>query len=67
MAIPVIFPILLRVGLFAGSLLGLGLGAKKYTEYSEKEYFNNGICKKCGGHFELIEGTEQIGTDEGYN
>ena len=47
----------LRLLLTIGSIAGLFIGTKKYTEYSEKKYFNNGVCQKCGGHFKFIEGT----------
>ena len=40
-----------------GTLAGLFFGAKKLTETSERTYWNKGVCKKCGGHFKLIEGT----------
>lgn len=48
---------LLRLILGIGALAGLFVGANKLTEVSEKNYFNKGTCKKCGGHFKLIEGT----------
>lgn len=50
-------PFILRILLGLGSLVGFFWGAKKLTEESERSQWNKGVCKKCGGHFKLIEGT----------
>ncbi len=47
----------LRLVLTLGTIAGAIVGVNKFTKYSEKNYFNKGVCKKCGGHFKLIEGT----------
>ena len=47
----------LRLLLLIGSLAGLVVGANKLTKTSERNYFNKGVCKKCAGHYKLIEGT----------
>lgn len=47
----------LRLILVFGGIVGGVLGFKKFTESAEKKYFNKGVCKKCGGHFKIIEGT----------
>jgi len=55
----------LRLILVLGSIVGGVFGFKKLTEIAEKKYFNNGSCKKCGGHFKIIEG--DVGNDpKGY-
>jgi len=47
----------LRLLIVIGSLAGIIIGTNRLTEHSEKKYFNKGVCKKCKGHFKLIEGT----------
>jgi hypothetical protein len=42
-----------------GAIVGGVFGFKKFTENAEKKYFNKGVCKKCNGHFKLIEGTKE--------
>lgn len=49
----------LRLVLVLGGIVGGVFGFKKFTENAEKKYFNNGVCKKCGGHFRIIEGTKE--------
>lgn len=61
MALPILIPIFVRFGLISAGTLGITLCIKKYAEYSEKKYFNNGVCKKCSGNFKYIEGTEKQG------
>jgi hypothetical protein len=66
MAFPLIpLAVLGRVLVAVASVVGLGVGTAKYVKHSEKNYFNKGICKKCGGHFKYIEGTEVKGS-KGY-
>ena len=56
---------ILRLIIVCGGIVGGVLGFKKLTENAEKKYFNEGVCKKCGGHFKIVEGT--IGRDpKGY-
>ena len=64
MAIPLI-PVVIKGLLWAGGLIGTVVGVGKFTKYSEENYFNNGICQKCGGHFKYIPGTEVKG-QKGY-
>lgn len=61
MALPILIPIIVRIGIFGTGAIGLSYGIKKYAEYNERKYFNKGICKKCSGHFKYIEGTEENG------
>lgn len=49
----------LRLVLVFGGIVGGVFGFKKFTENTEKKYFNNGVCKRCGGHFKLIQGTKE--------
>ena len=58
-------PIVIKGLLWAASLAGIGIGAQKFTKYSEENYFNKGVCTKCGGHLKYIEGTESKG-NKGY-
>jgi len=48
---------ILRLILGIGALIGTFVGVNKLTERSEISYWNKGVCKKCNGHFKLIEGT----------
>jgi hypothetical protein len=48
----------LRLLVTLGLLAGIVVGTNRFTEHSEKKYFNKGVCKKCGGHFKWIEGTK---------
>jgi hypothetical protein len=59
------FQLLFRLALLAAGAGGTFLGLKKFTEKSEYNYFNKGVCKKCGGHFKMIPGTEVKGA-KGY-
>jgi hypothetical protein len=59
--IPLI-PVIIKGALIAAGLVGVG----KFIHSSEKNYFNNGICKKCGGHFKYIEGTGIVNNQKGY-
>jgi len=61
MAIPIFIPFLAKATFWTAGALGMTLGAVAFTKNSEKRYFNKGICQKCGGHFEMIKGTEQKG------
>ena len=65
MPLPLFIPAIVKGLLWAGGLVGFGVGAAKYTQHSEENYFNKGVCKKCGGHFKYIEGTESKG-NRGY-
>ncbi|MDX1806224.1 MAG: hypothetical protein R3267_04275 [Paenisporosarcina sp.] len=56
---------ILRFLLGIGAIAGLFVGANKFTKYSEEKYFNKGVCKKCAGHFKIIEGTVNT-TTKGY-
>jgi hypothetical protein len=65
MALPLLIPVILKgaAWLAAGSAAAFGIG--KFTKESEKNYFNKGICTKCGGHFKRIPGTRVSG-NKGY-
>lgn len=48
-----LIPVILRI---LGAGLGLGataLGLKTMNYVGEDKMFNNGICPRCGGHFEF--------------
>jgi hypothetical protein len=57
--------LLLRLIALVGSLAGIFFGAKHFTKTSEASYWNKGVCKKCGGHFKLVEGTRDA-NEKGY-
>ncbi len=57
--------LILRIILGLGALAGLFVGVNKFTERAEKSYWNKGVCKKCGGHFKVVEGTLRT-TTKGY-
>lgn len=58
MALPILIPIVKGI-LWIGGLAAGAIGVGKFTQHSEENYFNNGVCKKCGGHFKLIETSEK--------
>lgn len=60
-----IIPIIGRLIFWGLSIGGFLIGTKKFTEHSERNYFNKGICPKCGGHFKHIPRTEVKGS-KGY-
>lgn len=56
--IPLI-PVIIKGALWISTLAAGAIGVGKFTKQSEENYFNNGICKKCGGHFKIIEKSEK--------
>ena len=65
MPLPIIIAGAVKAAIWIGGLAGVAVGTGKFVKNSEENYFNNGVCKKCGGHFKYIEGTEQKGS-KGY-
>lgn len=61
MAIPLLIPFLAKAAFWTAGAVGMTVGAVAFTKNSERRYFNNGVCQKCGGHFKMIKGTEQKG------
>ena len=62
--LPVIIGVL-KVAAMASAFAGVIIASGSYIKYSEKNYFNDGVCPKCGGHFKYIEGTATKGS-KGY-
>ena len=58
MPLPLFLIPLVKTLAWGAGAVGAAIGVGKFTQYSEENYFNNGVCQKCGGHFKPIETTE---------
>ena len=58
MPLPLILIPVVKGALWIGAGVAGAVGIGKFTKQSEENYFNNGVCKKCGGHFKPIERKE---------
>jgi hypothetical protein len=65
MSFPVLIPIAIKAAMWIGGIGAAAFGVGKFTQQSEINYFNKGVCTKCGGHFKYIEGTAKKG-NSGY-
>lgn len=61
MPLPLFVIPLIKALAWGGAAVGAAFSVGKFTQESEKAYFNNGICNKCGGHYKRIEGTKKTG------
>lgn len=48
-----LIPIIVRLLIAGASIGATALGLKTMNRVGEDRLFNNGVCSKCGGHFQL--------------